>query len=125
MGRLNNLNDPVLNVLTLHIDGNYCQISNAVKCEVGKNKVLVSLKSLSICQYNTLFTLKHHKNRSYVYILSVSTINAAKHIHGFKVCKSVYHRTIQINHQPVATIFQFIILTFIYSPSSGAQLLQW
>ena len=32
----------------------------------------------------------------------------------FKVCKSVNHRTIQINHQPDATIFQFIILTFIY-----------
>jgi hypothetical protein len=29
----------------------------------------------------------------------------------FKVCKSVHHRTIQINHQPDATIFQFIILT--------------
>jgi len=27
----------------------------------------------------------------------------------------VHHRTIQINHQPDATIFQFIILTFIYS----------
>jgi hypothetical protein len=27
----------------------------------------------------------------------------------------VSHRTIQINHQPYATIFQFIILTFIYS----------
>jgi hypothetical protein len=33
----------------------------------------------------------------------------------FKVFKSVHHRTIQINHQPDATIFQFIILTFIYS----------
>jgi hypothetical protein len=33
----------------------------------------------------------------------------------FKVCKSVNHRTIQINHQPDATIFQFIILTFVYS----------
>jgi hypothetical protein len=33
----------------------------------------------------------------------------------FKVCKSVHHRTVQINHQPDATIFQFIILTFIYS----------
>jgi len=31
----------------------------------------------------------------------------------FKVCKSVQHRKIQINHQPDATIFQFIILTFI------------
>ena len=28
---------------------------------------------------------------------------------------SVNHRTIQINHQPDATIFQFIILTFVYS----------
>jgi len=32
----------------------------------------------------------------------------------FKVCKSVHHHTIQINHQPDTTIFQFIILTFIY-----------
>jgi len=32
----------------------------------------------------------------------------------FKVCKSVHHRTIQINHQPDATVFQFITLTFIY-----------
>jgi len=27
----------------------------------------------------------------------------------------VHHRTIQINHQPGAKIFQFIILTFVYS----------
>ena len=27
----------------------------------------------------------------------------------------MHHRTIQINHQPDATVFQFIILTFIYS----------
>jgi hypothetical protein len=33
----------------------------------------------------------------------------------FEACKSVHHRTIQINHQPDALIFQFIILTFIYS----------
>jgi len=26
----------------------------------------------------------------------------------------VHHRTIQINHQPDATIFRFIILTIIY-----------
>jgi len=32
----------------------------------------------------------------------------------FKVCKSVHRRTIQIDHQPNATIFQFIILSFIY-----------
>jgi len=33
----------------------------------------------------------------------------------FKVCKSVHHRTNQIDHQPDATVFQFIILTFVYS----------
>jgi hypothetical protein len=27
----------------------------------------------------------------------------------------MHYRTIKINHQPDATIFQFIILTFIYS----------
>jgi hypothetical protein len=31
------------------------------------------------------------------------------------VSVKVHHRTIQINHQPDATVFQFIILTFIYS----------
>jgi hypothetical protein len=31
------------------------------------------------------------------------------------ICKSVHHRTIQINHQPDTTISQFIILTFIYN----------
>jgi len=27
----------------------------------------------------------------------------------------MHHRTIQINHQPDTTVFQFIILTFVYS----------
>ena len=30
----------------------------------------------------------------------------------------MHHRTIEINHQPDATILQFIILTFIYSSTS-------
>jgi hypothetical protein len=33
----------------------------------------------------------------------------------FKVCKFLHHRSIEINHQPDATIFQFIILMFVYS----------
>jgi hypothetical protein len=33
----------------------------------------------------------------------------------FKFCKSVHYRTTQINNKPDAAIFQFIILTFIYS----------
>jgi hypothetical protein len=44
------------------------------------------------------------------YIQDVLNLNVK-----FKVCKSVHHRTIQINHQRDATIFQFIILTFVYS----------
>jgi hypothetical protein len=38
-----------------------------------------------------------------------------EHRFRFKVCKSLHYRTIQINHQPDATIFQFIIISFIYS----------
>ena len=34
---------------------------------------------------------------------------------NLRFVKSVHQRTIQINHQPDATIFQFIILTFVYS----------
>jgi hypothetical protein len=44
------------------------------------------------------------------YIQGVLNLNVK-----FKVCKSVLHRTIQINHQPDAIIFLFIILTFVYS----------
>jgi len=33
----------------------------------------------------------------------------------FEVCKSVHHHTIQINHQPDATISRVYNLTFIYS----------
>jgi hypothetical protein len=35
----------------------------------------------------------------------------------FKVCKSVHHHTIQINHQLDATISPVYYLTFIYSPT--------
>jgi hypothetical protein len=39
-----------------------------------------------------------------------------KYLFGkFKVCKSVHHRTIQLNHKSDATNFQFIILKFIYN----------
>jgi hypothetical protein len=44
------------------------------------------------------------------YIQGVLNLNVK-----FKVCKSVHHRTIQINHQPDAAIFYFLILTFVYS----------
>jgi len=37
----------------------------------------------------------------------------------------VHHRTIQINHQPDAKVFQFIILTFIYSSTWLQSLSPW
>jgi hypothetical protein len=33
----------------------------------------------------------------------------------------MHHLTIQINHQPDATIFQFIILTFVYSSTCSGR----
>ena len=48
-------------------------------------------------------------------IIHILHTGCAKFNAKFKVCKSMHHRTIQINHQPGATIFQFIILTFVYS----------
>jgi hypothetical protein len=38
-----------------------------------------------------------------------------KHLTNIRFVNSVHHCTIQINHQPDATFFQFIILTFIYN----------
>jgi len=40
----------------------------------------------------------------------MGTLHDELYIVMFKVCKSVHHRTIQINHQPDAPVFQFIIL---------------
>jgi hypothetical protein len=57
--------------------------------------------------YNATFFLLHVLFT--FYIQNVLNLNVK-----FKDCKSVHHRTIQINHQPDATIFQFIILTFVY-----------
>ena len=51
------------------------------------------------------------EDRKFSFRLNIPTTSFPK----FKICKFVHHRTIQINHQSDATIFQFIILTFIYS----------
>ena len=53
-------------------------------------------------------------NSKYYTTLCVDSVEQQRR-QKFKVCTSVHHRTIQINHQPDATIFHFIILTFIYS----------
>jgi len=53
------------------------------------------------------FLLSHDTSRQqYMWMKPVAVIT-------FKVCKSVHHRIIQINHQPDATTFRFIILTFV------------
>jgi hypothetical protein len=55
-------------------------------------------------------------------------------LNKFKVCKSVHHRTIQIDHQPDATVFsvyypvvylQLNMFRMFSRPLSGAQRLQW
>jgi hypothetical protein len=48
-------------------------------------------------------------------IIRSKEINTIKIHSKHKVCRSVHHCTIQINHQPDVTIFQFTILMFIYS----------
>ena len=42
-------------------------------------------------------------------------VQSTGNFHIFKVCKSVHHHTIQINHQLDATISQVYYLTFMYS----------
>ena len=44
----------------------------------------------------------------HIYIYDISNLRV-------KICKSVHHRIIQINLQAYAKVFQFIILTFIYT----------
>jgi hypothetical protein len=61
--------------------------------------IILLLQSYILGNFITLLIVKYPDRQSVI----------------FKVCKSAHHRTIQINHQPDATIFQFIILTFIYS----------
>ena len=69
------------------------------------NKRIASYKNL------LLFLPEHSRPRnSYGH-----QYNSQRWFINFKVCKSMRHRTIQINHQPDATVFQFTILTFIYS----------
>jgi hypothetical protein len=57
------------------------------------------------------------RTRKYIYVVFQNLIFyfLRNSTHFLKICKSVLHRTIQINHQPDASIFQFIILTFVYS----------
>jgi hypothetical protein len=68
----------------------------------------VYVTALSVCNFN-------RRAESFLRGLQFRGYSKKLAIFKFKVCKSVHHRKIQINHQSDATIFQFIILTFIYS----------
>jgi hypothetical protein len=50
-----------------------------------------------------------------LYFLGEWILFGRQKIYEINVCRSVHHRTIQINHQLDTTVFQFIILTFNYS----------
>jgi hypothetical protein len=75
------------------------------------------LSSQSLTLYIVyILTLKFSRHKRDVLSYRHLSVNFFFHrlFYTIKVCKSVYHRKIQINHQPDATLFQFIILTFIY-----------
>ena len=107
-----------------HLTYRVCQNLNVkLRCQ----KVNVNLR----WHWNTIVNIKGQC--AHRFLASLQAHYLWNYFVIFKVCKSVHHRTIQINHQPHATIFQFIILTFIHSstcfgrfsrPSSGAQWLQ-
>jgi hypothetical protein len=65
----------------------------------------------------TVATQHQHHTAAWAEYVGVLFRLVTTRIVPFKVCKSVHRRTIQIDHQPDATVFQFIILTFIYSPT--------
>ena len=100
-----------------------------IRCRVVQFDILtfsfkISTFSQALCVSCSVILQQTHKSNVlttfiYVYFSSVLFYNPAekskRFLFKFKVCKSVHHRTIQINHQPDATILQFIILTFIYN----------
>jgi len=87
----------------------------------GKHYLNISiLPLLRIGLESDAFSISLPTKFVYTFLVSARSLTETeryekKYHFGFKVCKSVHHRTIQIDHQPDATIFQFIILTFIYS----------
>jgi len=64
---------------------------------------------------------------STVVLIPIGNFSVVPVLHSVNDMTTLLLHLIQINHQPDATIFQFIILTFVYSstafsrPSTGAQ----
>jgi hypothetical protein len=78
--------------------------------------VMYCIPSLPAFELLSLRTLKCHcPVATMVAMMTVMTYGMWNCRVLFKVCNSVHHHTIQINHQPDATFFQFIILTFVYN----------
>jgi len=74
-------------------------VASGFTCFVSLHVLLNQMAAIVLCSFRLMFLCEY--------------ITCLFGIYKYKVCKSVRHRTIQINHQPVAAIFQFIILTFI------------
>jgi hypothetical protein len=76
--------------------------------------------------------LFHNVTFFFFFIIHILHTGVLKLNVKFKVCKSVQHRTIQINHQPDATVFSLLSwrlftaqhVSGVFRPSSGARL-QW
>jgi hypothetical protein len=75
----------------------------------GVKKVLFFFKLFRICPNARLFLS--------IYVNGTSSLLIFYYLIHLFVDLSIYghHRTNEINHQPDATVFQFIILTFVYS----------
>jgi hypothetical protein len=102
----------------------WCKLARHVKAKELKKKTYLYIQNINIRLTTFLFLLENFytKHRccsvaaGCVLVFGITGLSVIHKIE-FKVCKSIHHRTIQINYQPDATIFQCIILTFIYSSS--------
>jgi hypothetical protein len=74
----------------------------------------ISTECFKHAAHSPFFSLKCHLFHNTTFFWFIYYLHFTWNV-KYKVCKSVHHRTIQINHKPDATIFQFIILSFVYS----------
>jgi hypothetical protein len=83
--------------------------------------LLLPSRCCILCIFSTNISTEYFKHAAHspffflVYVLFTFYIqNVLKFQCKLNGLKSVHHRTIQINHQRDATIFPFIILTYVY-----------
>jgi hypothetical protein len=87
------------NILTMHVPINVKSPNNISNWQMGFNSAFKGLNSKSLF-------LKLGKKPKYIFIFqAVAEIQSFFSFFFFKICKSVHHRTIQIDHQPDTTVF--------------------